>query len=91
VVNNTLCKKSLWKSVGEYDVTLKEAFDLELYIRFVKNGYMPIYSPLHSHIHRFYNSNQTQKIQDFQHGCKPNYMQDILKLHPELNKFIAKK
>lgn len=90
IQNNTLFPKQLAMSVGGNDTSLEEGYDIELYIRFVKAGYTPTYSPLMSHIHRFHSSNRSQTIEQIVTGFGKDYLKVILEKHPELKTYLTK-
>lgn len=57
VQGNVCYRRDLWREVGGYDEGLDMAEDLDLYVRFLLAGAMPVVSPHLSHLHRFHRRN----------------------------------
>jgi glycosyltransferase involved in cell wall biosynthesis len=57
IQGNVCYSKELFDQVGGYDEQLAMAEDLDLYVRFLLAGHLPVISPHISHLHRFHRSN----------------------------------
>jgi glycosyltransferase involved in cell wall biosynthesis len=57
IQGNVCYQRALWKEVGGYDEGLSMAEDLDLYMRFLLAGHMPVVCPHLSHLHRFHRAN----------------------------------
>jgi len=57
IQHNVMFAKELFFKVGGYDEELEVAEDLDLFIRFLLHGEMPLYLPIISHLHRKHESN----------------------------------
>ncbi|GAA3994312.1 hypothetical protein GCM10022408_00790 [Hymenobacter fastidiosus] len=57
IQGNVCYGKALFDEVGGYDEQLPMAEDLDLYVRFLLAGHLPVVSPHISHLHRFHSSN----------------------------------
>ncbi|MBC8083362.1 MAG: glycosyltransferase [Hymenobacter sp.] len=57
IQGNVCYSRSLFEKVGGYDEDIEMAEDLDLYVRFLLAGHLPIVSPHVSHLHRFHTSN----------------------------------
>lgn len=57
IQGNVCYSAKLFNEVKGYDETLKMAEDLDLYIRFLMAGHLPVVSRHISHLHRFHTSN----------------------------------
>ena len=57
IQGNVCYQKSLVEQVGGYDDDLPMAEDLDLYVRFLLAGHLPVVCPHVSHLHRFHASN----------------------------------
>ena len=55
--HNVLFTKKLFFEVGGYDNNLLNYHDLDLFIRFLRAGKMPLYLPIISHLHRMHEGN----------------------------------
>ncbi|PJJ60676.1 glycosyltransferase family 2 protein [Hymenobacter chitinivorans] len=57
IQGNVCYSRALFDQVGGYDAELAMAEDLDLYVRFLLAGHLPVLSPHISHLHRFHSSN----------------------------------
>ncbi|GAA3950271.1 glycosyltransferase family 2 protein [Hymenobacter algoricola] len=57
IQGNVCYSKALFEQVGGYDEQLAMAEDLDLYVRFLLAGHLPVVSSHVSHLHRFHTSN----------------------------------
>ncbi len=57
IQGNVCYQRALWEEVGGYDEELKMAEDLDLYVRFLLAGHLPVVCPHLSHLHRFHRAN----------------------------------
>ena len=57
IQRNVFYRKKLWEEARGYREHLDMAVDLDLFIRFLLAGHMPVYLPTISHFHRFHSSN----------------------------------
>lgn len=57
IQGNGCYSRQLWREVGGYDEGLEMAEDLDLYVRFLLAGAMPVVSSHLSHLHRFHGRN----------------------------------
>ncbi|RYU81296.1 glycosyltransferase family 2 protein [Hymenobacter persicinus] len=57
IQGNVCFSKALFDQVGGYDEALPMAEDLDLYVRFLLAGQLPVVSPHISHLHRFHRNN----------------------------------
>ena len=57
IQGNVCYQRTLWQEVGGYDEGLEMAEDLDLYVRFLLAGHLPVVSPHLSHLHRFHRRN----------------------------------
>ncbi|TGE28375.1 glycosyltransferase family 2 protein [Hymenobacter metallicola] len=57
IQGNVCYSRALFDTVGGYDEDLAMAEDLDLYVRFLLAGHLPVLSPHISHLHRFHSSN----------------------------------
>lgn len=62
IQHNVFYRKSLWGRVGKYRETLDMAEDLDMYIRFLLAGEMPVYLPTISHFHRNHSNNISKGV-----------------------------
>ena len=62
IQHNVFYKRALWRSVGMYRPELSMAEDLDLYIRFLLAGRMPVYVPWISHLHRNHLGNLSRNV-----------------------------
>ncbi|MBD2716112.1 glycosyltransferase [Microvirga sp. STR05] len=68
IQGNVCYSRQLFDEVGGYDEELKMAEDLDLYVRFLLAGYLPVVSPHISHLHRFHTSNVSIGVDAEKHG-----------------------
>lgn len=57
IQGNVCYSHQLFDEVGGYDEELRMAEDLDLYVRFLLAGHLPVICPHLSHLHRFHTSN----------------------------------
>lgn len=57
IQGNVCYQRTLWDEVGGYDEGLAMAEDLDLYVRFLLAGHLPVVCPHLSHLHRFHRAN----------------------------------
>ena len=57
IQGNVCYQHHLWHEVGGYDEHLAMAEDLDLYVRFLLAGHLPVVCPHLSHLHRFHSRN----------------------------------
>ncbi|MCA8830659.1 glycosyltransferase family 2 protein [Hymenobacter pini] len=57
IQGNVCYSRALFDEVGGYDENIKMAEDLDLYVRFLLAGHLPVVCPHVSHLHRFHTSN----------------------------------
>lgn len=62
IQHNVFYKKTLWGRSGGYRETLGMAEDLDLYVRFLIQGEMPVYLPTISHFHRNHPGNISKDV-----------------------------
>ena len=67
VQGNVCFRKSLLDEVGGYDAALPTAEDLDLYVRFLLAGHLPVVCAHYSHLHRFHAGNTSQGIDADKH------------------------
>lgn len=87
--HNMLYRKDMWDRAGGYDESLSMAEDLDLYVRFLLAGQMPLYVPYISHLHRNHQGNTSREAQ---HGSDLEKIYDkysaqlaILGIHKSTN------
>ncbi|UOG72995.1 glycosyltransferase [Hymenobacter tibetensis] len=69
IQGNVCYSRSLFEKVGGYDEEIEMAEDLDLYVRFLLAGHLPILSPHISHLHRFHTSNVSIGVDADKHGA----------------------
>ncbi|WP_019947269.1 glycosyltransferase family 2 protein [Hymenobacter aerophilus] len=57
IQGNVCYSRELFDEVGGYDEDIAMAEDLDLYVRFLLAGHLPVICPHISHLHRFHDSN----------------------------------
>ncbi|MBT2559397.1 glycosyltransferase [Hymenobacter sp. ISL-91] len=57
IQGNVCYSRELFEQVGGYDEEIEMAEDLDLYVRFLLAGHLPVICPHISHLHRFHDSN----------------------------------
>lgn len=57
IQGNVCYRRELFDQVGGYDAELAMAEDLDLYVRFLLAGHLPVVCPHVSHLHRFHQQN----------------------------------
>ena len=57
IQGNVCYSRALFDQVGGYDGELKMAEDLDLYVRFLLAGHLPVVCSHNSHLHRFHDKN----------------------------------
>jgi glycosyltransferase involved in cell wall biosynthesis len=68
IQGNVCYSRSLFDKVGGYDEDLPMAEDLDLYVRFLLAGHLPVISPHINHLHRFHASNVSIGVDGEKHG-----------------------
>ncbi|MCB2379458.1 glycosyltransferase [Hymenobacter sp. BT635] len=68
IQGNVCYRRALFDKVGGYDPELAMAEDLDLYVRFLLAGHLPVLSPHISHLHRFHSSNVSIGVDADKHG-----------------------
>lgn len=89
IQGNVCYRRSLFEEVGGYDEELKMAEDLDLYVRFLLAGHLPVLSPHISHLHRFHRSNVSIGVDADKHGADlreiyDKYAEQLKKLGVEI-------
>ncbi|MDO7887907.1 glycosyltransferase family 2 protein [Hymenobacter cheonanensis] len=69
IQGNVCYSKALLDEVGGYDPELAMAEDLDLYVRFLLAGHLPVVCPHYSHLHRFHSANVSQGIDAARHNA----------------------
>ena len=69
IQGNVCYTKALLDEVGGYDAELPTAEDLDLYVRFLLAGHLPVVCPHCSHLHRFHAANTSQGIDAAKHNA----------------------
>jgi len=86
--HNTIYKKSLWSKVSGYDESLRTSKDIDMYFRFIfLKKCLPKYSPIHSHVHRFHNSNISLS-KNVRNMPDPSWIENVLAKYPELKSYL---
>lgn len=67
IQGNVCYTKALLDAVGGYDAELAMAEDLDLYVRFLLAGHLPVVCPHISHLHRFHQHNTSQGVDAAKH------------------------
>jgi glycosyltransferase involved in cell wall biosynthesis len=68
IQGNVCYSRALFDKVGGYDAELPMAEDLDLYVRFLLEGHLPVVSPHINHLHRFHTSNVSIGVDGDKHG-----------------------
>ncbi|WP_151089023.1 glycosyltransferase family 2 protein [Hymenobacter baengnokdamensis] len=69
IQGNVCYTKALLDEVGGYDAELAMAEDLDLYVRFLLAGHLPVVCPHYSHLHRFHAHNTSQGVDAARHNA----------------------
>ncbi|TDN37170.1 glycosyltransferase [Hymenobacter sp. UV11] len=69
IQGNVCYTKALLAEVGGYDAELAMAEDLDLYVRFLLAGHLPVVCPHYSHLHRFHAANTSQGVDAAKHNA----------------------
>lgn len=69
IQGNVCYTKALLDEVGGYDPELPMAEDLDLYVRFLLAGHLPVVCPHISHLHRFHSKNTSQGVDAAKHNA----------------------
>ena len=69
VQGNVCYSRAFFDEVGGYDAELKMAEDLDLYVRFLLAGQLPVVCPHISHLHRFHTSNVSLGVDAATHNA----------------------
>ncbi|MBO3270875.1 glycosyltransferase family 2 protein [Hymenobacter defluvii] len=78
IQGNVCYSHELFDRVGGYSEDIEMAEDLELYVRFLLAGHLPLLSPHISHLHRFHTNNISIGVDAEKHG---NDLRVIYDLH----------
>lgn len=62
IQSNVFFKKELWSSAGGFDISIRMAEDLDLFIRFLMKNNKPLYEPFISHLHRYHENNLSKDM-----------------------------
>jgi glycosyltransferase involved in cell wall biosynthesis len=86
IQGNVCYTKQLLDEVGGYDAELAMAEDLDLYVRFLLAGHLPVVCPHISHLHRFHSANTSQGVNAAKHNADlqviyDKYAQQLQALH----------
>ncbi|SNC61769.1 Glycosyltransferase, GT2 family [Hymenobacter gelipurpurascens] len=68
IQGNVCYSRALFDEVGGYDEEIEMAEDLDLYVRFLLAGHLPVICPHISHLHRFHTSNVSIGVDADKHG-----------------------
>ncbi|GAB3294758.1 glycosyltransferase family 2 protein [Hymenobacter tenuis] len=68
IQGNVCYTRALYEEVGGYDEEIEMAEDLDLYVRFLLAGHLPVICPHVSHLHRFHTSNVSIGVDADKHG-----------------------
>lgn len=68
IQGNVCYSRALFEEVGGYDEQIEMAEDLDLYVRFLLAGHLPVICPHLSHLHRFHTSNVSIGVDADKHG-----------------------
>ncbi|WP_449432988.1 glycosyltransferase family 2 protein [Pseudomonas putida] len=82
IESNTFFKREIFFEVGGFDEDLHMSEDLDLYIRFVLAGYLPVYKGFVSHLHRVHPGNITNGVTLLDHlvnieGLRRKYQREL--------------
>ena len=69
IQGNVCYGRALFDQVGGYDGELKMAEDLDLYVRFLLAGHLPVVCPHVSHLHRFHAHNVSIGVDAARHNA----------------------
>jgi glycosyltransferase involved in cell wall biosynthesis len=69
IQGNVCYSRALFEQVGGYDEELKMAEDLDLYVRFLLAGHLPVICPHISHLHRFHTKNVSIGVDADKHNA----------------------
>ncbi|WP_165822015.1 glycosyltransferase family 2 protein [Hymenobacter edaphi] len=69
IQGNVCYSRRLFDEVGGYDEQLRMAEDLDLYVRFLLAGHLPVICPHLSHLHRFHRANVSIGVDAAKHGA----------------------
>ncbi|QIX60012.1 glycosyltransferase [Hymenobacter sp. BT18] len=69
IQGNVCYSRQLFDEVGGYDEELRMAEDLDLYVRFLLAGHLPVICPHISHLHRFHRANVSIGVDAAKHGA----------------------
>ena len=68
IQGNVCYRRALVQEVGGYDEGMEMAEDLDLYVRFLLAGHLPVVSPHISHLHRFHSANVSIGVNAARHN-----------------------
>lgn len=69
IQGNVCYSRELFEQVGGYDEELQMAEDLDLYVRFLLAGHLPVICPHISHLHRFHTKNVSIGVDAEKHNA----------------------
>ncbi|MEJ7660597.1 MAG: hypothetical protein WKG07_13765 [Hymenobacter sp.] len=69
IQGNVCYTRQLLDEVGGYDAGLAMAEDLDLYVRFLLAGHLPVVCAHYSHLHRFHAANTSQNVDAARHNA----------------------
>lgn len=69
IQGNVCYSRALFEQVGGYDEKLQMAEDLDLYVRFLLAGHLPVICPHISHLHRFHTKNISLGVDAEKHNA----------------------
>jgi glycosyltransferase involved in cell wall biosynthesis len=82
IQGNVCYSRTFVREVGGYDGTMKMAEDLDLYVRFLLAGQLPVLCPHISHLHRFHTRNVSIGVDAATHNADLRVIYD--KYRPQL-------
>ncbi|KAA9327468.1 glycosyltransferase [Hymenobacter busanensis] len=81
IQGNVCYSRALFDEVSGYDEQLPMAEDLDLYVRFLLAGHLPVVCPHLSHLHRFHNANVSIGVDAAKHGADLQVIYDKYSAH----------
>lgn len=88
IQSNVFFKRSLFLEVGGFDTSRPIDQDLDLFIRFLLKGHLPLYCPFITHLHRFHPTNLSTGVTMDKHLTLVKELAQ--KYHQELEKLKIK-
>jgi GT2 family glycosyltransferase len=85
IQGNVCYSRALFDDVGGYDEEIEMAEDLDLYVRFLLAGHLPVLAPHISHLHRFHTNNVSIGVDADKHNedlriIYDKYAEELLQL-----------